>query len=278
MGARGTQRDRSDRPSSGREFLRARGRAPPRVEFSMQRLLQPISVGLCLFFHPVESRSEGRGVCGRSWTMQERALWSRPKPHAHPPPPLLVKQKWCTGETVMDQSVQPYDPLCRKRFVLPVSGHVPVQTTEASVCVTLSAPSLKPHPPPFVPLLAPPSQSNGGGVHGHHHGGPEGPHQRAGEADPAGRPIQVSHLHGEYPSPHTRPPPLPSLVTRGRRRAKDEREPYLVRLAEPVGGTPLQFTMERGGASSTDCSELVLASAHPHHMLELSLHLHPTLL
>lgn len=42
------------------------------------------------------------------------------------------------------------------------------------------------------------SQGNGGRVHGNHHGGPEGSNQRAGEADTPRRPIQMSHLHGEY--------------------------------------------------------------------------------
>lgn len=49
-----------------------------------------------------------------------------------------------------------------------------------------------------VPLLVPLPQSNGGGVYGYHHGGSEGSNQRAGEADTERRPIQVSHLHGEY--------------------------------------------------------------------------------
>lgn len=41
-------------------------------------------------------------------------------------------------------------------------------------------------------------QSNRGRVHGYHYRGSEGSNQRAGEADPARRPIQVSYLHGEY--------------------------------------------------------------------------------
>lgn len=51
---------------------------------------------------------------------------------------------------------------------------------------------------PSVSLLVPLPQSNGGGVHGYNHGGSEGSNQRAGEADTERRPIQVSHLHGEY--------------------------------------------------------------------------------
>lgn len=82
--------------------------------------------------------------------------------------------------------------------------------------------------------------------------------------------------------------PPPALVTRGRRRAKDERESYLVLLAacqhRCSGRFPLQFAIEGGGASRLDCSDslcdeekmwIVLASAHLHHMLELPLHLHP---
>lgn len=67
-----------------------------------------------------------------------------------------------------------------------------------SICLLMSKLNFS----PSVSLPVPLPQSNGGGVHGHHHGGSEGSNQRAGEADTERRPIQVSHLHGEY-SIHT---------------------------------------------------------------------------